>query len=301
MLLLPNVCGVDRCEECGFEYDLNEAEQAGAAIVDGVAQLAAVLQGSPDHLTRRPQPQTWSALEYACHVRDVLLVQRERVLAARRTDRPSFEPMGRDERVEHDGYAEQDPRDVSRQLTDAARLFANVLARLDPSDWDRTVMYNYPTRSARSLRWIAMHTLHEVHHHLLDASPRPRPTTLRVSSGSPYEASIGFSRALRAGERVLVSGTAPVWPDGSCRDDAGEQARRCFEIVGAALEDAGASLGDVVRTRMFITSASHADAVGAVHGELFAATRPAATMVVVAGLLDPRWKVEIEAEAIVRG
>ena len=121
----------------------------------------------------------------------------------------------------------------------------------------------------------------------------------RASSGSPFESTIGFSRALRAGNRVLVSGTAPVWPDGTCPDDAGVQARRCFEIIAAALGDLGAGLDDVVRTRMFLTSATDADAVGAVHGELLAAARPAATMVVVAGLLDPRWKVEIEAEAVV--
>jgi enamine deaminase RidA (YjgF/YER057c/UK114 family) len=121
----------------------------------------------------------------------------------------------------------------------------------------------------------------------------------RVSSGSPFEATIGFSRAVRVGERVVVSGTAPVWPDGSCDPDAGVQARRCLEIVAAALEEAGASLADVVRTRMFVTDARFADEVGRAHGEAFADVRPAATMVVVAGLLDPRWHVEIEAEAVV--
>ncbi|HEX5268546.1 MAG TPA: RidA family protein [Acidimicrobiales bacterium] len=121
----------------------------------------------------------------------------------------------------------------------------------------------------------------------------------RVSSGSPFEATIGFSRAVRVGDRVIVSGTAPVWPDGSCPDDAGTQARRCFEIIAAALYELGAGLGDLVRTRMFLTSPSDAEAVGAVHGELLGASRPAATMVVVAALLDPRWRVEIEAEAVV--
>jgi enamine deaminase RidA (YjgF/YER057c/UK114 family) len=120
----------------------------------------------------------------------------------------------------------------------------------------------------------------------------------RASSSSPFEATIGFSRAVKVGERVLVSGTAPIWPDGTCPPDAGEQARRCFEIIGVALADAGATLDDVVRTRMFLISADDAEAVGRVHGELMARARPAATMVVVAGLLDPRWKIEIEAEAV---
>jgi len=140
----------------------------GPAIVARVAQLAALLDESSSDVALRPETDTWSPLEYGCHVRDVLLVQRERVLAARRTDTPRVTPMGRDERVEHDGYAEQDPHAVTRQLADAAALFANVLARLSPTDWDRTLMYNYPDPLERSLRWVAVHTVHEVHHHLLD-------------------------------------------------------------------------------------------------------------------------------------
>ena len=119
-----------------------------------------------------------------------------------------------------------------------------------------------------------------------------------ISSGSPFEKSIGFSRAVRTGDRVLVSGTAPVYPDGSCPDDAGAQTTRCLEIIAAALADAGSGLRDVVRTRIFLTSAADATSVGSVHAEVFGDVRPAATMVVVAALLDPRWKVEIEAEAV---
>jgi enamine deaminase RidA (YjgF/YER057c/UK114 family) len=120
-----------------------------------------------------------------------------------------------------------------------------------------------------------------------------------VQSGSPFEATIGFSRAVRVGDRVLVSGTAPIWPDGSVDPDAGVQARRCLEIIATALAEAGASMADVVRTRMFLTDRAVAGAVGAAHGEVFADIRPAATMVVVDALLDPRWHVEIEAEAII--
>lgn len=120
----------------------------------------------------------------------------------------------------------------------------------------------------------------------------------RISSGSPFERTIGFSRAMRVGDRVIVAGTAPVLPGGGSPDGAAAQARRCFEIIEQALAEAGAGLDDVVRTRMFLTAAADADAVGAVHGELFGHVRPAATMVVVAGLLDPAWKVEIEAEAV---
>ncbi len=120
---------------------------------------------------------------------------------------------------------------------------------------------------------------------------------LTISSDSPFEAQVGFSRAVRLGDRVLVSGTAPIWQDGSCDPDPGAQARRCLEIIVTALGEAGAAAADVVRTRMFITDAADAQAVGRAHADVFGAVRPAATMVVVAGLLDPRWKVEIEAEA----
>ena len=126
-----------------------------------------------------------------------------------------------------------------------------------------------------------------------------RPARQHVGSGSPYEPAIGFSRAVRVGDRVVVSGTGPVLAGGGCPAGAGPQARRCWEIVAAALAEAGASLDDVVRTRMYLTSAADAEAVGAVHRELLGAARPAATMVVVAGLLDPAWKVEVEAEAVV--
>jgi enamine deaminase RidA (YjgF/YER057c/UK114 family) len=119
----------------------------------------------------------------------------------------------------------------------------------------------------------------------------------RISSGSPYEPRIGFSRAIAVDDRVLVSGTAPVWPDGSCDPDPGVQARRCLRIIEDALIDAGASMSQVVRTRMYLVDPADADAVGRAHGEVFAETRPAATMVVVKALLDERWKVEIEAEA----
>ncbi len=121
-----------------------------------------------------------------------------------------------------------------------------------------------------------------------------------VQSASPYEAAYGFARAIRVGNRILVSGCGPVEPDGSSTPgDAAEQARRCFAIILAAVEELGGSAADVVRTLMFVTDASDGDAIGAVHGEIFGDIRPAATMVVVAALLRPEWKVEIEAEAVI--
>ncbi len=122
---------------------------------------------------------------------------------------------------------------------------------------------------------------------------------LRISSGSPYEPIIGLSRAVRVGNRVVVAGTAPIWPDGSCDPDPAVQARRCLEIILAALHQSGAGAEHVVRTRTYFTDRADWEAIGRAHGETFGEIRPASTMVVVSGFIDPRWKVEIEAEAIV--
>ena len=119
-----------------------------------------------------------------------------------------------------------------------------------------------------------------------------------ASSGSPYEDSTGFSRAVRVGQLVAVAGTAPVWPDGSVDPDVGVQARRCWEIALAALRDLGGDVADVIRTRQYLLDAGDAEVVSAVHVEVFGEVRPASTMVVLAGLLDPRWKVEVELDAV---
>jgi enamine deaminase RidA (YjgF/YER057c/UK114 family) len=119
-----------------------------------------------------------------------------------------------------------------------------------------------------------------------------------VRSGSPFEEAIGFSRAVRIGDRVVVSGTAPIWPDGSVDPDPKNQARRCLVIGLQALGEAGGKADDVIRTRTYLIDASHAGPVGEAHHEVFSGIMPASTMVVVAGLLDARWKVEIELEAV---
>jgi enamine deaminase RidA (YjgF/YER057c/UK114 family) len=121
----------------------------------------------------------------------------------------------------------------------------------------------------------------------------------RIPSGSPYEPVIGFSRAIVVGDRVFVSGTAPVMPDDAePPTDPYGQAKRCLEIIVAALRSAGAGPQDVVRTRSYLVDAADWEEVGRAHGEVFADVRPASTMVVVSGLLDPRWRVEMEADAV---
>jgi enamine deaminase RidA (YjgF/YER057c/UK114 family) len=124
----------------------------------------------------------------------------------------------------------------------------------------------------------------------------------RISSGSPYEPEIGFSRAIVAGHHVHVAGTAPVPPEGEAvSDDVYEQTRRCLEIIVGALRQAGAAPEHVVRTRTFLVDAADWREVGRAHGEVFGDVRPASTMVVVTGFLDPAWKVEIEADAVLDG
>ena len=117
-----------------------------------------------------------------------------------------------------------------------------------------------------------------------------------ISGGSPYEPIIGFSRAVRVGHTVHLAGTGPVGAD---NEDAAGQTRRIFAIAEKALAEAGASFSDVVRTRLYLTHVEDWEAVGRVHGEFFGLARPAATMVVVAKLLNPAWRIEIEMEAVI--
>lgn len=123
-------------------------------------------------------------------------------------------------------------------------------------------------------------------------------TRTHAQSGSPYEEKIGFSRAVRFGDTIAVSGTAPVWPDDHVDPDPAAQARRCWEIVLDALTELGAGPEHVIRTRQYIVDPAHAEILGDVHGQIFGNVRPASTMVVVAGLLDDRWVVEVEADAV---
>ena len=119
-----------------------------------------------------------------------------------------------------------------------------------------------------------------------------------IAGHSPFETVSGFSRAVVAGGEVHVAGTAPIPLEGEPPAAAYEQARLCLEIVGDALERAGAGFADVVRTRMYLVDADDWEDVARAHGEVFAEIRPASTAVVVAALLDERWRVEIEAEAV---
>lgn len=175
-----------QCPECGFRladicdgggvgnvfdciYDESRYPGAGADIARASQITAQLLREADDSVARtRPAPGRWSALECACHLRDVLIVQRERVLAALRGFGHERIAMGRDSRVDDDGYNEQDISNVAIQVEQASILFVGLLDRIHDPDWDLSVTYLFPGPSLRSLRWVAVHTAHEATHHLRD-------------------------------------------------------------------------------------------------------------------------------------
>jgi hypothetical protein len=162
------------CGECGFDYDaLSEPEVVEALRGFGRRYRAPLTRGLPgeqldDLLRARPLPGAWSALEYACHVRDVFRIQRERVALALREDVPTFPSMRRDERAVEERYNEQDPVEVVDALAANADDFAAALAALTPAELSRRGLYGYPEPTERDMSWVGRHTVHEGRHHLLD-------------------------------------------------------------------------------------------------------------------------------------
>jgi S-DNA-T family DNA segregation ATPase FtsK/SpoIIIE len=162
------------CDECGYDYGEVAPDEAVAGIRElgrrYEAPLTRGLKGETldDLLRAHPVEGTWSALEYACHMRDVLSVQRHRVTKALVEDDYAPKPMDRDGRVARDGYNEQDAAVVLTDLTANAIALADTFDALTPEQWARTMTYNYPVLEVRTLEWVAVHTLHEGKHHLLD-------------------------------------------------------------------------------------------------------------------------------------
>ena len=156
------------CPECGFDAGGFPREQVGDLIDVNVAEWVALAGEGVERLGERPSADRWSGLEYACHVRDVLDVQRGRVERALVEDRPEYVPMGRDQRVVDDRYNEQDPRAVTDQLAANAEAIAATFEALTPEQWARVGVYQYPAPTERDMVWLGRHTVHEGHHHLLD-------------------------------------------------------------------------------------------------------------------------------------
>ncbi len=153
------------CADCGFVYDLDTAEVVRRLNVDAEAFVARLDDLDDVDARRRPVPDVWSPLEYACHLRDMLRVQRDRVDLIQREDEPTLVPMGRDERVIEDRYNEQDPAVVGREVLGAARSLSELLDTLHPAGWQRSGLYTYPVTELRTVEWIGNHTVHELQHH----------------------------------------------------------------------------------------------------------------------------------------
>ena len=162
---------MDSCDECGFVYGALARTELPLALAEAGRQTTRRLSDRPvadPQLTHRRRPDEWSPLEYLCHVRDVLLVQRDRLYVALVEDEPSFKPMYRDQRVEFDRYGEQAPDVVAAQLLMATAMTAHAFAGLRPEQWERPLIYGYPAPVRRNVEWMAQHTLHEMVHHDLD-------------------------------------------------------------------------------------------------------------------------------------
>jgi hypothetical protein len=156
------------CPGCGFTYGELPRHHLAAQLGESGRSYGLRLVPDTEVLHRRPSPGEWSPLEYACHVRDVVLMQRDRVYVALVEDEPSFKPMYREERVVFDRYDRQRPAVVGAQVAMAADLLANAFEGLGEAQWSRPLVYGFPDPARRDIEWVAHHTLHELVHHLVD-------------------------------------------------------------------------------------------------------------------------------------
>jgi S-DNA-T family DNA segregation ATPase FtsK/SpoIIIE len=178
---------VAACEECEYGYDSLTRQQILAALPDLALQISLIMISNPaPRLRAHLRPASWSLLEYGCHVRDVLRIQRERVLLAQVEDVPRFASMRRDERAIEEKYNEQKPTTVATAVQDGAADLAETLAGLDEAGWLRVGIYPWPESHVRTVEWIGRRTAHELAHHLFDCHrlldpPRNRTGTQPAS------------------------------------------------------------------------------------------------------------------------
>ena len=159
---------MESCEGCGFVWDEVPDADVATRLRAGTEMLGRLLRSTPDVASARPTPDRWSMLEYGAHVRDVLLVLRDRFVVGVVADHPEFTPMYRDERVDLGMYRGEDPAALATELEVAAGLLARMLEALTPEQLELTCQYGYPGPSTRTLRWMAAQAVHEVEHHLGD-------------------------------------------------------------------------------------------------------------------------------------
>jgi S-DNA-T family DNA segregation ATPase FtsK/SpoIIIE len=160
--------GMDTCESCGFTYGAMARAELAPAMGEYGRQITRLLSSTDRRLVSRRVPDEWSPVEYGCHVRDVLLIQRDRLFVALVEEEPSFKPMYREERVALDRYSSQEPEVVAAQLLMAAAMTAHAFAPLAEEHWTRSLIYGFPEPTRRDVEWMAHHTVHEMVHHLGD-------------------------------------------------------------------------------------------------------------------------------------
>ena len=156
------------CPECGYAYGSTSRREVAATLESFGPAFGRCLEGDRTRLATRPDPVTWSVLEYACHVRDVMVTERDRLYLALVDESPEFPPLHREERVALDRYADQDPPAVGRQLDVALGLCAWAFAGVDDEQWARPLVYRLPDPQRHDVGWLAQHTVHEAVHHLFD-------------------------------------------------------------------------------------------------------------------------------------
>jgi len=197
----PPVDGL--CQECGFNYDTGDLQGTVTTLIRQAAESSMALTkaaAGPDaNVVRlRPEPEVWSAIEYACHVRDVLETQRARIAQCLAEDRPVYAPMDRTGRLKALKYEEQDPMVVAAALMKNARDFGAAARVLKPVELGKLGLYNYPVRAPRSLGWLIRHTAHEIQHHRQDIItilakleppiiPAPRPVEVKEDEAGKVE------------------------------------------------------------------------------------------------------------------
>ena len=158
----------ERCEGCGFEWDVIAAVQVAPGIVDATHAIAGRVRDAGPAAARRPAPDRWSAVEYAAHVRDVLLNVRDRIIQTLVEDEPTYAMLWRDERVDRGLYAGDTAEQVADEVEFAGSLFARTFDRIDGAGLERTGVYAFPVAVPRTVRWIGAQALHEARHHLAD-------------------------------------------------------------------------------------------------------------------------------------
>jgi hypothetical protein len=189
------------CQECGFNYDTGDLQGTVTTLIRQAAESSMALTKAAagpdaDVVRLRPEPEVWSAIEYACHVRDVLEVQRARIAQCLAEDRPVYAPMDRSGRLKELKYEQQDPMVVAAALMKNARDFGAAARVLQPSQLGKLGLYNYPVRAPRTLGWLIRHTAHEIQHHRQDIItilaeleppivPAPKPVPATDAEGGP--------------------------------------------------------------------------------------------------------------------